>query len=222
MLKKMFWLLAVLYFFASVLPVSAEPIFRIVYNDKENPPRIMGDGTNIDWAKPGITLELVKMVEKQVGVKFQFKRIPWKRGLYMLENAVADATFHASFKPSRADYGVYPMRDNGLDETRSIFKMTYVLYSQKGSGVSWDGNTISNASRPIGAQLSYAIADDLRQMGYEVEEEASVGTNLDKLQAGRISAYADLEAIVDNILAKSNQRYKAIEKLHPPISKKTY
>ena len=186
MLKKMFWLLAVLYFFASVLPVSAEPIFRIVYNDKENPPRIMGDGTNIDWAKPGITLELVKMVEKQVGVKLQFKRIPWKRGLYMLENAVADATFHASFKPSRADYGVYPMRDNRLDETRSIFKMTYVLYSQKGSGVSWDGNTISNASRPIGAQLSYAIADDLRQMGYEVEEQASMGTNLDKLQAGRI------------------------------------
>ena len=182
----------------------------------------MGDGMSIDWSKPGATIELLKIVEKQVGVRFQFKRMPWKRCLYMVEHGTVDATFHASYNAARAKYGVYPTRDDGLDTSRSIFKMTYVLYVKKGSGVSWNGKAIGNVSRPIGAQLSFAIADDLRKMGYDVEEEAGVSTNLSKLAAGRISAYADMETMVDNTLRNPNPRYKAIEKLSPPLREKAY
>jgi len=222
MLKRSIWLITVLTFFCVSTAVSAEPVFRIVYNIKENLPRIMDDGTAINWSKPGITIELLRMVEKQIGVTFQFIRVPWKRGLYMVEHGAADAAFHASFKVSRAEYGVYPARDGKLDPARSIYKMTYALYARKGSGVSWDGKTIRNISGPIGTVLSFAIADDLRKMGHEVEEEASVGINLDKLAAGRISAYADMETIVDNVLNKLGPRYKTIEKLHPPLREKTY
>jgi hypothetical protein len=45
-------------------------------------------------------------------------------------------------------------------------------------------------------------------MGYAIEEEASVESNLNKLAAGRISAYADLESIVDHTLGKDTTRYK--------------
>jgi len=182
----------------------------------------MGDGMSIDWSKPGVTIELLKMMEKQVGVRFQFKRMPWKRCLYMVKHGAADATFHASYKADRAAYGVYPAREGELDISRSIFKMTYVLYAKKGSGVDWNGKTLRNVSRPIGAQLSFAIADDLRKMGYDVEEEAGVNANLEKLAAGRISAYADLETMVDNTLRIPNPRYKAIEKLLPPLREKAY
>ena len=222
MIKKLLLLVTALMFLWVVSSVSAEPIFRIVYNTTENPPRIMGDGISIDWSKPGVTIELLKMVEKRVGVQFQFKRMPWKRCLFMLEHGAADAAFHTSYKAARAEYGVYPTRDGKLDPSRSIYKLTYVLYAKKGSGVSWNGKTISNVSHPIGTQLSFAIADDLRKMGYEVEEEASVDTNLNKLDAGRISAYADMEKMVDNTLRKHNPRYQAIEKLHPPLSEKVY
>ena len=77
--RKFIWLITALSFFCVVLPLSAEPTFRVVYNNKGAPPRIMGDGTSIDWSKPGITLELFKMVEKRVGVPFQFKRTPIRK-----------------------------------------------------------------------------------------------------------------------------------------------
>jgi polar amino acid transport system substrate-binding protein len=203
-------------------PIPAETSFHIVYADKENPPRIMGNGSSIDWLKPGITPELLKMVEDRVGVQFKFSRAPWKRCLHMLKQGLADATFHASYKPARAEYGVYPTQGNALDSTRAIYKNSYVLYVLKESNILWDGKTITNATRPIGAQLSFAIADDLRQMGYRVEEERNVTLNLDKLVAGRISAYAEIESIVDNTIAANKKKYEMIKKLYPPIREKVY
>ena len=222
MFKKLLWQLFALLFLVTGSTVSAEPIFRIVYNDKENPPRIMGDDTSINWSKPGITLELLKMVEKQVNVQFQFKRMPWKRCLYMVENGLADGTFHASYNSDRAKYGVYPLREGELDSTKAIYKNTYVIYVKKGSGVTWNGKAFSNLARPIGTQLSYAIADDLRNMGYKVMEEGSVTNNLDKLVAGRISAYADIETIVDNTLRKHKSKYAAVKKIPPALKEKVY
>jgi len=216
------WLITILAVFWMVSPVSAAPIFRVVCNDTENTPRVLGDGPSIDWSRPGITLELLRMVEKKVGIQFQFNRMPWKRCLYMVENGLADGTFHASYSPERAKYGVYPMRDGKLDSTRSICTDTYSLFVKKGSGVTWDGKRLGNVSRPIGTELAFAISGDLRKMGYEVEEEGSVISNLEKLLAGRISAYADMDTIVESTLRKSEPKYASVEKLSPALSEKVY
>ncbi|MBT8367437.1 MAG: transporter substrate-binding domain-containing protein [Deltaproteobacteria bacterium] len=220
--KKLIWLFTALIYLIFASPLTAQTAFRMVYFNKENPPRILGNGTSIDWSKPGITVELFKMVAESVGMQFEFKRMPWKRCLYAMQHGLADATFHASFKPARAEFGVYPTRDGQLDPSRCIYKNSYVFYARKGSGVKWNGNTISNASRPIGTQLSYAIADDLRKMGYEIEEEASVANNLNKLKAGRISAYAEIESIADYALGKERTQYENIVKLQPPLREKVY
>ena len=220
--NKLIWAAAVLVCLVLASPLAAETVFRIVYFDKENPPRVLGKGTFIDWSKPGITVELIKMVADRVAMPIEFKRMPWKRCLYAVEHGLADATFHASFKPARAAFGVYPTRDGQLDTSRSIYKNSYVFYARKGSGVNWNGNSISNASRPIGTQLSYSIADDLRKMGYDVEEEASATNNFDKLEAGRISAYAEIESIADYVLGQDSNRYANIVKLDPPFSEKVY
>ncbi len=220
--KKILWVITALIYLIFASPLTAETVFRMVYFNKENPPRVLGSGTSIDWSKPGITVELFKMVAQSVGLQFEYKRMPWKRCLYAVEHGMADATFHASFKPVRAKFGVYPTRDGQLDPSRRIYKNSYVFYARKGSGVNWDGQTISNASRPIGTQLSYSIADDLRQMGYEVEEEASVANNLNKLAAGRISAYAEIESIADFTLGQEKSRYENIVKLQPPLREKFY
>jgi polar amino acid transport system substrate-binding protein len=222
MSKRLTSLITFLTFSVVASPISAAPTLRIVYMSKENPPRILGDSTSIDWSKPGITVELLKLVEKKVSAQFQFKRMPWKRCLYMVENGLADATFHASYKPVRAKYGTYPLREGKLDSTRAIYRNAYVIYIKKGSGVTWNGKAFSNLTRPIGTQLSYAIADDLRKMGYEVKEEGSVTSNLDKLAAGRISAYADMETIVDSALRNYQPKYAAVKKLQPVLKEKVY
>jgi len=125
--KKLLWVLTALIFLIFAAPLAAETDFRVVYSNIENPPRIVGNGTSIDWSKPGTTLELFKMVSESVGMRLEFKRMPWKRCLYALEHGLADATFHASFKPARAEFGVYPDRDGQPDPARGIYKNAYVF-----------------------------------------------------------------------------------------------
>ena len=208
-----------------VLPVSLEanePIFRIVFMDKENPPRILGDGTFIDSNKPGISVELIEMVAERVGIKFTFERMPWKRCLAMVEYGSADATFHASYKENRAVYGIYPTHNGMLDSTRAIYINRYVLYTLKGSNVNWDGKTLHNVTQAIGAQLSYAVVTDLTKMGHKVEEVSSIDKNLNKLLSGRISAYAEIETIADSKITKNIEKYSNIQKLKPPLREKDY
>jgi hypothetical protein len=59
-------------------------------------------------------------------------------------------------------------------------------------------------------------------MGYKVKEEGSVTNNLDKLVAGRISVYADIETIVDNTLRKHKLKYAAVKKIPPALKEKVY
>ena len=73
-----------------------------------------------------------------------------------------------------------------------------------------------------GKQLSHWLKDKFSKLGYEVEEEASVASNLNKLAAGRIAAYAELESIADHTLGAEKSRYKHIVKLQPPLQEKIY
>ena len=109
--KKLIGALCALICLILASPLTAQTVIRVVYFNKENPPRVMGSGASIDWAKPGISVELFKMVAQSVGVQFEYQRMPWKRCLYAVEHGMADTTFHASFKPARAKFGVYPTRD---------------------------------------------------------------------------------------------------------------
>ena len=160
------------------------------------------------------------MVEHKTGIPFKFRRVPWKRGLHMLQTGSADATFHASYKEKRALYADYPMYEGQLDATRRVYDNNYALYVKQGSFVQFDGKRIINALRPIGAQLDFAIADDLRKLGYTVQEEASVDSNFNKLLAGRISAYAEIESLADSEIKSKPNRYGDVVKLQPLLKEK--
>ena len=66
-----------------------------------------------------------------------------------------------------------------------MFDQSYRLYVRAGSGVGWDGKTLTNLHAPVGATPGYAVVPVLRAMGVEVEEEPSHIANLRKLAAGR-------------------------------------
>lgn len=205
------------------LPADTPPDIRIVYETLNNPPQMLGEGTGIDWDKPGLTLELLRLIAQRLDVAVSFERMPWARGLYLMEHGDADAIFHASYKPDRLSWGVYPTAADGRpDPGRSIFNQAYVFYVVADSPVRWDGERFTGLSGPVGATKSYSVVDDLKALDLPVEEAHTNVQNLDKLIEGRISVYADLQTLVDPILRKAPDRYRTVVKLTPPFRVKPY
>ncbi|WP_448188237.1 substrate-binding periplasmic protein [Azospirillum sp. sgz301742] len=195
---------------------------RVVYEPKANPPRMLGEGTAIDWEKPGLTLELLRLVGARTGVQFAYERVPWKRGLFLIEANEADAIFHTSFVPERMDIMVYPMKGGQPDAGRAVFVQNYMLYKRAGTPVVWDGAALAGADVPVGATSNYSVVGDLKRLGVPVEVANTSEQSLDKLLSGRIAAYAGLEAMTDAVLAGNPAKYGKLVKLTPPLVSKPY
>jgi polar amino acid transport system substrate-binding protein len=120
--------------------LGAETVVRLSFETKENAPRYLGEGTAIPKERPGITIELMRLVEKRAGVRFEMQRVPWARSLYLLESNQVDGVFHMSYVPERTRFAAYPMKDGQPDRARSIFTQRYFLYARKGTRLAWDGN----------------------------------------------------------------------------------
>ena len=204
-------------------PGTPLPEILLVYENRPNPPRLLGEGTAIDWKKPGLTLELFRMVEEPARVRFRFKRVPWKRGLYLVENGLADGIFHSSFKEDRLRYGAYPMTADGRpDPSRSIFTQSYVLYVLEGSGLTWDGHALGNRRMALGVTAGYSVIGKLSRMKIPFEEAKTQKISLGKLLGGRIDAFVGLENMVDHLLVDDPARYAPVKKLKPPFRTSPY
>ncbi len=193
----------------------------LVYEVKPNPPYYL-DEKYINWEKPGITLEILKILESRLNIKITFKRYPWRRALRFVELNQADGIFHASFIPERMAYGVYPMKFGKVDPSRRVMRNTYVLYKLKDSPLEWDGARFSHLTGGIGATLGYAIVDDLRRMGVSVEEEREQLLNLNKLVKRRVEGVAALATMMDIYIENDPQKYADVVKVSLPLSEKDY
>lgn len=203
---------------------EGRPSLTFVYEVRANPPRYLGAGTAIDWDRPGLTLELFKLVGERLRINLNFRRVPWKRGLFLVETGEVDGIFHASYKPDRESLGVYPKtRDGRLDERRAIFFQSYALHVLKDSPVRWNGKTISGlGGKPVGVTGGYSIVGDLRTMGVPLEEGKVQELNLSKLVEGRIAAYAELENMAAAAIRRDPARFGDVVKLDPPLKTKAY
>ena len=194
---------------------------HLVYEESPNPPRDLGTGAQVP-DPPGITIDMLRLVAQRLGIDLELLRVPWQRGLFMVQTGQADGIFHASFRKERMAIGVYPMKGDQPDESRAIFFQKYVFYVRAGSGVTWDGTTIRGLTQPIGATTGYAIAADLTAKGLPVETERNQLMNFRKLQEGRIDAYAELQTMADPYLAANGGPIDGIVRLDPAIVEKAY
>ncbi|MEQ9335062.1 transporter substrate-binding domain-containing protein [Thalassobaculum sp.] len=203
---------------------DGRPTLVIVYETTPNPPRHLGEGTAIDWGRPGLTIELLKLVGERLRVNLDFKRVPWKRGLLLLETGEADAIFHSSYVAEREAIGAYPKTASGEpDARRAIFTQSYVLFVTKDSGVTWDGATLGGlGGRPVGATAGYSVVRDLERSGVAVQPGRVPALNLAKLLEGRIAAYAELEGLADQIIRQDAELFRQVVKLQPPLITKPY
>jgi len=210
---------------ASLAPmmVNAEEqvALRVVYEETPNPPRHLGEGPLVP-DPPGVTVDILRLAAERLGLNLELLRVPWARGLFMIETGQADAIFHSSFKNDRLLIGVYPMVDGLPDESRSIFRQRYVFYVREGSGVAWDGSVMTGLERSVGATTGYSVIDDLKALGLSVEPERNQIINFRKLQEGRIDAYAELQTMSDPYLTANGGQIGGIVRLDPPIVEKAY
>jgi len=198
------------------------PPLTITFETVHNPPRVNGRGTTINWNKPGLTLELLRLIGKHLDLEIQYKRMPWKRGLYFLEKNEVDGIFHASFKPEREALGVYPKKNGKPDTARAIFNQSYVLYTLKSSSVGVDDGKVVNLDGTVGAITGYSVVDALQKMGLDVEEKPTLTSNFDRLLKGEIAAFSTLENMADDFLARNSDRYTNIVKVQPALKFKPY
>ncbi|MDB5362296.1 MAG: ABC-type amino acid transport/signal transduction system, periplasmic component/domain [Rhodospirillales bacterium] len=208
---------------ASAAARAAEtPALALVYDTNENPPFTYGVGTDTDPKKPGFVIELIRAAAAHAGVPVSFNRVPWARGLEMVETHEADGIFMASYTEDRLRYGVYPMNDGKPDAARKLTDLSYWLYTRRDSGVGWDGKTITNLHTPIAATTGYAVVPLLEKMSQKVVTDPNHLRNLHKLESGDLDAYAELQAHVDGLIRAYPKQFRTIVKLEPPIRTTAY
>lgn len=195
---------------------------NILFDVFENPPLINGNGTAIDPVKPGLTIEVLRMAAERARIPINLSRTPWQRGLYLIQTGQADGIFASSYVEDRLRYGVYPMKDGHPDTSRKLFDQSYRLYIRAGSGVRWDGKTLTGLLAPVGATSGYAVVPVLKALGVEVAEEPDHIANLRKLAAGRIDAYAELDTHVIPLLRRDPKAFGGIIEVSPPVLTKPY
>jgi len=203
--------------------LNAKPdTITFAYQNSHNYPFQTGTGANINWGKPGLLLEMLKIVEKEIDIKIKFVRFPWKRALFELKSGKVDGLFEASYKKKRLDFGKYPLKNGKIDTNRRTNYNSYFLYTLSGSDVQWDGINIKNLKKGICAEREYSIVDDLRRSGIAVHEQNNTKKCLELLNNNRIDAVAALEMATDKILEQEQSKFKNLKKLQPALKNKVY
>ena len=200
---------------------AAETVVRLSFETKENAPRYFSEGTAIAKDKPGITIELMRLVAKRAGVRLEMQRVPWARSLYLLETNQVDGVFHMSYLAERTRFAAYPMKDGQPDRARSIFTQSYYLYARKGTRLTWDGERLATDG-PIGTTRGYSVAKRLEALGARVEQENDLPGSMRKVLAGRLEAYAELENMATGLLARYPDEMRDIVRLQPPLRQEPY
>jgi polar amino acid transport system substrate-binding protein len=197
-------------------------VVRVVFNTEPNPPIVYGSGTAIDADKPSLIVDLLRMVGPRLGVEFQFRRVPWQRGLFLVETGQADAIFAASYNEDRGRYGAFPMKDGHPDASRRIHQQSYSLFVRPGSAVRFDGRGISGLTQAVGVQGGFAVIGHLEAMGVALDREPSPRNNLLKLVAGRIDAYAEIDTLAEAAMWAEPGFAAQVVKLDPPLRSTPY
>lgn len=208
------------------LPVSALEL-TIATGVNDDPPYVYGD-EKISANYPGVTIDILKLIEQKTDVRFKILKQPWARVVESVKANRLDGGFHFSYKDERKSFVAYPIKKGETlpDPKYSISHRSYSLYKLKGAPIRWTGERIVKDSKEpihIGVIRGGSIAANMRKRGHpllEVDRDAQL---VKLLLAKRIDGLVGLENMIDAELRslESKQR-KVIEKTSPAIVSKPY
>src|SRR4051794_15054111 len=97
---------------------SAQTKMKFAAEDKDLYPTYLGSGTDTLAEKPGVTVELIRLVAKDVGIEPVFVRAPWRRCMELLKEGEVDAVINGSYSSARAGFAACPVAREKADEGR--------------------------------------------------------------------------------------------------------
>lgn len=158
----------------------------------------------------GLNFVLLDRVAARLGIKFSYVALPWKRCLRNMLFGEVDGVFAASFKPDRLEAGVYPAMANGKpDAGKRLMMEGYHLFKLKGSTLDWDGKQFHHLRGPIATPLGYAIVDQLKASGVNVDEvPGETEAVFEKVVRGRAQAVAMNTQVGEKIIQMDQFRGK--------------
>ncbi len=195
-------------------------IIKVGVQDTNGSPVILGEGSKLA-NPPGIGIDILLQVAKDLDLTFEISRRPNTRVHYEFSAGIFDASGFYSYKKEREKEGVFPRNEKGeLDKTKSISRQSYYFYAPNDTTISWDGKTLSGANL-VGANSGYSIVANLKNLGIDVNEVKSIKQNLMVMAAGYTQAYAAQDAALDPIIA-SYPQWSHLIKVGPAIKTKEY
>lgn len=203
------------------LPARAAPLPLVFCHENEDSyPWVMRQRDGV----AGLNIQLLRQVERELGLAISFVGYPWRRCLAELAAGKVDGAFAASFKPERLAMGHYPMLDNGKpDPSRRMHTAGYSLYRLKGDNLEWDGRQFGNLRGSIGAQAAFSVVDFLREKGVSVDQGTkSPEDTLRKLLVGRVQGAALQGLRGDHALQEFPELAEKIERLPQPLEERPY
>lgn len=203
-------------------PLFARQQLLLVTDNTPGGQYINGGGTTFNEEKPGIEIELYRMVADKLGLDLTMKRLPWKLCLQQLEHNQVDGIFPASFKADRMKIGHYPMKGGVVDANRKTRNNAYYLYKMRDSQLMWDGRNFTGQTGVIGVPLGWAIVEDLKKQGVAIKEIPIHENSPDLLVQNRLDGFICLESVFDSYLQRRPEIYKNIVKEDAPIWEKPY
>lgn len=177
---------------------------------------------------PGITIEVLRLIEAKTDIKFIIQKRPWKRVVKEVRENHLDGGFHFSFKEERKSFVAYPIPEGKTvpDIKYSISNRSYLLYRLKGQAIHWDGKQVvmdTKGEISIGAIRGGSITDDIKQLGYKLHEVRTDQQLVMILLAKRVNAIIGLENMIDaKIKTLDLNGREQFEKTLPAMVSKPY
>ncbi len=205
-------------------PVCAETIsVTFTAGDTEYAPYVFGEGERFPKDRPGVSVELVMMLESELDIKIDLKRYPYLRNKSYIKNGKIDGMFAWSFKKKRLKTAAFPMVDDKVDTSKRLLISSYAVYKLWDSKVEWDGSSFKNLDKPVGVLDGYSVISILEEK-YKVEVDHTgvkfVSANLGKLFFNRVSAVVGVEMACDAVINSRDDFKSRIKKISPPFQTK--
>lgn len=180
----------------------------------EAPPLVMcyEDVAQRPWTTPdnnGLTFELLRRVEKQLGERFVYAAKPWRRCLEELRTGTVDAVIAAADSKLRRSFAAYPLLPDGrADPARALFTDTVNVFLRVGGSGSWDGQTLAAPKQEVAVQSGYLVASVLRERGFVTRELVKSADDGLHLLASGMFDVAVLQGMEAGRLARSDARFR--------------
>lgn len=197
-------------------PAGAEPrTLTLCFEDTDIPPWRWRNRT-------GHNFRLLDAAGERVGVRFEYRGLPWRRCQSALSRGEVDGAFALSYTPERRAMGVYPPGDPPSSGYR-MFSDGYVLVRRRGDAVHLREGAIVGLIGPVGSQAAYSIVDDLRRKGVPVEEGSPDPMALLRMLAeGRVGAAALGTSKMQALEASGDPVVARLETVPEPLVRKDY